>query len=106
MAVAIPIVNIVAANAAESGLVSGIIVATTQSLFFLYTLAPIMSMMTVYKATCATLKKWCQSLKNQPRLLETHGLCDYLKSLGMADDAMSDSIFHFNLWQPSNIYQY
>ena len=97
MAVGVPLVNIVAANAAESGMVSGIIAAATQGLFFIYTVSPIMSMMTVYKSTCASLKRWCQSLNDQPRLLETHGLCDYLKSLAMADDALSDSVFHFSI---------
>ena len=97
LATGVSIVNIVAANAAGSGALSGGIVSATQSLFFLYNLTPLMSIMTIYKANCATLKKWCRSLKDQSQLLERDGLCNYLIALGLADNTMSDSIFHFSI---------
>ena len=87
-------------NAAEqfgSGLVSGIILAAALNLFLGYLLLPIMSTIIAFKAYCATLKKWCQSLKNQPQLLERDGLCQYLKALDMADNVLSDSVFHFSV---------
>ena len=75
----------------------GGIVAATQSLFFIYNLTPLMSIMTVYLSNCATLKKWCRSLKDQSQLLERDGLCNYLEALALADNTMSDSIFHFSI---------
>ena len=51
----------------------------------------------LFKAYCATLKKWCKSLKDQPQLLEKDGLCNYLKALKLADNVLSDSVFHFSV---------
>ena len=92
--------TVLSINAAEkfgSSLVSGIILAATLNLFLGYLLMPIISTMIAFKAYCATLKKWCISLKDQPQLLERDGLCKYLKALDMADNVLSDSVFHFSV---------
>ena len=91
------LVNISAALDAGSGLASGIILAAAFDLFLIYTMCPVMGSTIVFRANCATLKKWCRSLKSQPHLLEQQGLCNYLKALAMADNAMSDSIFHISI---------
>ena len=96
-AVAGTVLSINAAEKFESGLVSGIILAATLSLFLGFLLMPILSTTVVFKAYCATLKKWCKSLKDQPQLLERDGLCKYLKALDMADNVLSDSVFHFSV---------
>lgn len=92
--------TVLSINAAEkfgSSLVSGIILAATLNLFLGYLLMPIISTTIAFKAYCATLKKWCISLKDQPQLLERDGLCKYLKALDMADNVLSDSVFHFSV---------
>ena len=96
-AVAGTVLSINAAEKFGSGLVSGIILAATINMFFGYLLMPIISTMIAFKAYCATLKKWCQSLKNQSQLLERDGLCKYLKALDMAGNVLSDSVFHFSV---------
>ena len=96
-AVAGTVLSINAAEKFGSGLLSGIILAATINMFFGYLLMPIISTMIAFKAYCATLKKWCQSLKNQSQLLERDGLCKYLKALDMAGNVLSDSVFHFSV---------
>jgi len=96
-ATACTVVNINAAEKAGSSLVSAIILTLALTSLVGYQLLSLLFMTTVFKSYCATLRKWCQTLKDQPKLLETHGLCTYLKALQMADDVLSDLVFHFSI---------